>query len=55
MAQAREPMGLRKDSHIREILKMPEVRELWIKIKGYEPNEDTVQELYADFVPMQVQ
>ena len=55
MAQAREPMGLRKDDHIREILKMPEVRKQWIEKHGSEPNEQTVQELYESFVPMQVQ
>eukprot|EP00486_Rosalina_sp_Unknown_P004310 CAMPEP_0201567274 /NCGR_PEP_ID=MMETSP0190_2-20130828/7708_1 /ASSEMBLY_ACC=CAM_ASM_000263 /TAXON_ID=37353 /ORGANISM="Rosalina sp." /LENGTH=335 /DNA_ID=CAMNT_0047987081 /DNA_START=58 /DNA_END=1065 /DNA_ORIENTATION=+ len=54
MAQAREPMGLRKDIHIQKILEMPEVRESWIKIKGHEPNDDTIQELYEAFVPMQL-
>ena len=54
MAQAREPMGLRKDIHIQTILEMPEVRQKWIDIKGYEPTQDTVDELYESFVPMQV-
>ena len=54
MAQAREPMGLRKDIHIQKILEMTEVRQKWVDIKGHEPNENTVKELYDKFVPMQV-
>jgi len=54
MAQAREPMGLRKDIHIQKILEMPEVRQKWIDIKGHAPNDDTVKELYDKFVPMQL-
>jgi len=54
MAQAREPMGLRKDIHIQKILEMPEVRQKWIDLKGHEPNDDTVKELYDIFVPRQL-
>jgi len=54
MPEARGPMGLRKDLHIAKILEIPEVRKRWIKIKGSEPTAETVDELFADFVPMQL-
>jgi len=54
MVEAREPMGLRKDLHIGKILEMPAVRERWTQIKGSAPTSSTVDELFADFVPMQL-
>lgn len=54
MQQARKPMGLRKDLHIAEILKDPEVKQLWTKIKGKSPEQKDVDELFTDFVPMQL-
>jgi len=55
MAEARGPMGLRKDMHIQQILEMPEVRERWTKVKGSAPTEADVKVLFDDFVPMQVE
>lgn len=52
MVEARKPMGLRKDLHIAEILKIPEVKERWTKIKGKEPSQKDVDALFKDFVPM---
>jgi len=54
MVEARGPMGLRKDLHIAKILEIPDVRERWTKIKGSAPTSSTVDELFADFVPMQL-
>jgi len=54
MVEARGPMGLRKDLHIAKILEIPEVRERWTKTKGSAPTSTTVDELFADFVPMQL-
>jgi len=54
MVEARGPMGLRKDLHIAKILEIPDVRERWTKIKGSAPTATTVDELFADFVPMQL-
>ena len=34
MSEARIPMGLRKDIHIKTILEMPQVKERWYKEKG---------------------
>lgn len=53
MAEARGPMGLRKDLHIAEILEIPEVRQRWIDAKGEEPSQASVDMLFTDFVPMQ--
>jgi len=55
MAEAREPMGLRKDLHIAKILEIPAVKERWTKIKGEAPTSATVDMLFADFVPMQLE
>lgn len=61
MAQARLPMGLRKDLHIGKILEIPEVRRLWMATKGEDPVDETgrskqevIDVLFADFVPMQL-
>ncbi|ETO07160.1 hypothetical protein RFI_30229 [Reticulomyxa filosa] len=54
MKEARIPMGLRKDLHIAKILEMPEVRKRWIEKHKSEPNEDTVKQLFEDFIPMQL-
>ena len=55
MKEARLPMGLRKDLHIKQILKIPEVKERYIKIKGEKPTQNTVDELFKKFVPMQLE
>jgi phosphonoacetaldehyde hydrolase len=34
MAEARVPMGLRKDLHIAQILEMPDVAKRWEQAKG---------------------
>jgi len=54
MKEARGPMGLRKDLHIAEILKLPAVSDRWSKAKGKTPDESTVATLFKDFVPMQM-
>lgn len=60
MAEARGPMGLRKDLHIGKIFEIPEVAARWEKLKGKKPNTDRsdpnndVDILFTDFVPMQV-
>jgi len=54
MTEARVPMGLRKDLHIAQILDMPEVKARWTKIKGAAPTQQDVDDIFADFVPMQL-
>ena len=55
MKEAREPMGLRKDLHIQKILEIPEVKQRWTETKQKEPNAQDVEELFEDFVPMQLE
>jgi len=54
MSEARAPMGLRKDLHIAQILKIPAVQERWKKVTGSVSDQKTVDKLFADFVPMQM-
>ena len=52
MEEVRQPMGLSKVEHIRVLLQMERVRNEWISIYGKAPEEQDVQEMYADFEPM---
>lgn len=54
MAEARKPMGLFKKDHIRNILRMDRVAEEFKKIIGRDWEEKDVENMYQDFVPMQM-
>ncbi len=54
MAEARGPMGLRKDLHILELTKVPEIRERWKSVHGKYPDQGDVDEMFEDFVPMKL-
>jgi len=54
MEEARVPMGLRKDLHIKAITEMPTVRERWAKKHGKYPDQGDVDAMFRDFVPMQL-
>lgn len=54
MKEARLPMGLRKDLHIKAVTEIPEVRERWQSVYGRPPNQEDVDKMFADFVPMQL-
>lgn len=54
MAEARGPMGLRKDLHILEITKNPEVRLRWAAVHAREPSQSDVDVMYSDFIPRQL-
>jgi phosphonoacetaldehyde hydrolase len=43
--EARKPMGLLKIDHIRELLKMTRISNLWVIAFGKEPNEKDVNAL----------
>jgi phosphonoacetaldehyde hydrolase len=55
MTEARVPMGLRKDLHIKAMTEMPEIRERWKGIHGSDPDQGDVDRMFADFVPMQLE
>lgn len=54
MQEAREPMGLRKDLHIKAITEIPEVRRRFVETFGREPTQDDVDKMFAEFVPTQL-
>ena len=55
MKESRLPMGLRKDLHIAKILEIPDVKKRWEALKGYTPTSKDVDDLFKDFVPMQLE
>ncbi len=54
MDEARGPMGLRKDLHIKALTEVPEIRERWKEVKGTHPDQSDVDAMFADFVPLQI-
>jgi phosphonoacetaldehyde hydrolase len=54
MIEARGPMGLRKDLHIKALTEEPEIRERWKGVHGSYPDQGDVDRMFADFVPMQL-
>ncbi len=54
MSEARGPMGLRKDLHIKALTEEPEIRDRWKGVHGKEPGQAEVDAMFADFVPMQL-
>ena len=54
MPEARGPMGLRKDLHIKAITQTPSVRERFVAKFGREPNHTDVDAMFAVFVPTQL-
>lgn len=53
--EVRQFMGLHKRDHIKGILGLPRVSESWKRIKKTEPNERDMEELFHQFVPLQIQ
>jgi phosphonoacetaldehyde hydrolase len=53
-AEAREPMGMAKRTHIATILKMPAVRTRWQEAHGSPPEETDIERLYGKFIPTQL-
>ncbi len=54
MSEARGPMGLRKDLHIKALTEDPVIRARWKGVHGKEPDQGNVDAMFADFVPMQL-
>ena len=52
--EARIPMGAQKKDHIRQITQLDSVRQRWQDTHGRLPNEDDVDAMYEDFVPLQI-
>jgi len=54
MTEARGPMGLRKDLHIKKLTEVPAIRDRWRDVHGNDPDQSDVDAMFKDFVPMQV-
>ncbi len=54
MEEARGPMGLRKDLHIKMLTEDPVIAERWKGVKGKYPDQSDVDAMFADFVPAQL-
>ncbi len=52
--EARVPMGAHKKVHIRQLSKMASVAARWQEEHGRAPNEEDVETMFADFVPLQL-
>jgi len=52
--QAREPMGAHKKVHIRAISQTEAVQRKWQDVFGRLPNEEDVEAMFQDFVPLQL-
>ena len=50
MKEARLPMGLRKDLHIKAITEIPEVRDRWFSVYGKYPDQGTVTPLFCTWI-----
>ncbi len=55
MAQAREPMGMHKREHIRQLTLMEPVRQQWREKFGANPGEADVDSIFEEFEPLQIE
>ena len=54
MEEAREPMGTHKKVHIRKITELGAVRRRWYEKFGRYPNEEDIERMILNFIPMQL-
>ena len=54
MEEARGPMGLRKDLHIKALTEEPVIAERWKSVHGKYPDQTDVDKMFEDFVPAQI-
>ena len=52
-AQAREPMGMAKRAHIAAITQMPDVKNQWLAQFGRDCEEQDIDNMYEQFLPLQ--
>jgi phosphonoacetaldehyde hydrolase len=52
--EARIPMGMHKRDHIRTMIQMPAVARRWEESLGQPPTEEDIDELFAAFIPLQL-
>lgn len=49
MDEVREPMGMLKRDHIKTMLAMPRIQNLWVEKHGENPTEENIDAMYALF------
>ncbi|MBT5872940.1 MAG: phosphonoacetaldehyde hydrolase [Candidatus Latescibacteria bacterium] len=54
IAEARLPMGAHKMVHIRQITRIERVAAEWERVHGSRPNEEDVEAMFKEFVPLQL-
>lgn len=54
MEEARQPMGAHKLVHVRNISQIPSVARRWQEVHGRPCTEDDVQQMFQEFVPLQL-
>lgn len=52
--EARGPMGMYKRDHIKEISRYPRVMEVWRSKYGHECTEADIEEMFRNFIPLQL-
>ncbi len=52
--EARGPMGMHKRDHIRSLANYPRISAEWKKIHGRECNENDIEEMFNNFIPLQL-
>jgi len=52
--EAREPMGAHKKVHIRQISKNENVAKRWQQRHGRKPNEEDIEAMFQEFIPLQL-
>jgi len=55
MEEARVPMGLRKDLHIKALIETPEIAQRWKTQYGRNATQSDVNAMFKEFVPLQLQ
>ena len=53
--EARRPMGAEKWDHIQQLLMMPRIGEAWREKTGEVADKSTVDALYEEFIPVQIE
>ncbi|MFQ3229894.1 phosphonoacetaldehyde hydrolase [Reinekea sp.] len=52
--EAREPMGVEKREHIRQLCAMPRIQSAWLDAKNSATTQDDIDSMYDEFVPLQI-
>jgi len=52
--EVRGPMGMHKRDHIRALTKYPRIAQEWKNRYGRESNESDIEEMFNDFIPLQI-